>query len=875
MSYPPSSFSRETPSSSLPISACDGPGTVTQRSSSGPSVQNDGPALVQASAFRNVSACNRCRLRKHRCDQRLPQCQPCEKARVRCVGYDPITKQEVPRSYVFWLENRVDYLKNVLLDHNIAFRPEAASDEDKSSSADATSDIALSHIISRSPELESWPGRYTRSMKRERSVGPGAKSEQQSTRLNDQQRFHDLISDMLPGKTALYEFGAPKATRDVTNVKRNPIQESFFGLQGGKSHKNYAAFPDRDLANTLVDLYFDYANPQIPILNRAEFMGLLDLTYSTLEEERPSCDLCFLYLVFAIGAAIVFDTARLPAGNTEYDSSLSSSLGPRKRQKVSSKQYQPEEYHASAMAYMELSVNSSFALDQLGTIKYLQAIVLLGSFSLLRPVVPGLSHVIGLTLRWAVDLGLHDEAETDDDHDAWDWQPWRREIPIQQEEGSDIRRRLWWCIYSLDRLVAPFVGPPFFGVADHVITAKFPHLEDKYEHVSLHYFKLRILQSEIYDALQHQPGGRTKDHRSDGLRGFKSLNMWRRHITRQLDEWRAMIPRQRHANARFPTIFMELEYWQSLLMLYRPTIIVPPELVGRSAFTNHVSEQHYWQNAEDGLICLKVAEAGQRVLRIHRAIHHVHLINLTYLATHGIFLAGSLFLFAVWNSSQVRQKLVRIIRLYGQYTSNNRRQSLNGIDYTLRAATSVLNDFVDIYPPARHCGEALERMGIATVQMCLTTTGFMTPGGSFPSTGYRRDHSPTHDPSSPKETLPPSIKSPLEHMHQAKPNQMHFAPPLTTSFTEALSTGALEREPPQISPAFQRNNSAARSPSSVSTLADLHRSQNYSESLLEGSSLETAFESWANTPKHSEDQKWSEIALEFLNFDESKIDSAG
>lgn len=51
-----------------------------------------------ASSFRNVSACNRCRLRKNRCDQRLPSCASCEKARVDCTGYDPITKRDTPRS---------------------------------------------------------------------------------------------------------------------------------------------------------------------------------------------------------------------------------------------------------------------------------------------------------------------------------------------------------------------------------------------------------------------------------------------------------------------------------------------------------------------------------------------------------------------------------------------------------------------------------------------------------------------------------------------------------------------------------------------------------------------------------------------------------
>ena len=56
-------------------------------------------APSSASSFRNVSACNRCRLRKNRCDQRLPSCASCDKASVKCVGYDPITKREIPRRY--------------------------------------------------------------------------------------------------------------------------------------------------------------------------------------------------------------------------------------------------------------------------------------------------------------------------------------------------------------------------------------------------------------------------------------------------------------------------------------------------------------------------------------------------------------------------------------------------------------------------------------------------------------------------------------------------------------------------------------------------------------------------------------------------------
>lgn len=62
--------------------------------------QGGSKSAHSSSSFRNVSACNRCRLRKNRCDQKLPSCASCEKARVACVGYDPITKREIPRRSV-------------------------------------------------------------------------------------------------------------------------------------------------------------------------------------------------------------------------------------------------------------------------------------------------------------------------------------------------------------------------------------------------------------------------------------------------------------------------------------------------------------------------------------------------------------------------------------------------------------------------------------------------------------------------------------------------------------------------------------------------------------------------------------------------------
>ena len=82
-----------SPDKDSPASATTGePSPATETSEAGHSSK-----VGQSSNFRNVSACNRCRLRKNRCDQKLPSCASCEKAGVACVGYDPITKREIPR----------------------------------------------------------------------------------------------------------------------------------------------------------------------------------------------------------------------------------------------------------------------------------------------------------------------------------------------------------------------------------------------------------------------------------------------------------------------------------------------------------------------------------------------------------------------------------------------------------------------------------------------------------------------------------------------------------------------------------------------------------------------------------------------------------
>lgn len=139
--------------------------------------------------------------------------------------------------------------------------------------------------------------------------------------------------------------------------------------------------------------------------------------------------------------------------------------GPRFDGQKEERQYPPEAYHAAALPYLEKFLSS----ESKGGVEELQAVLLLAGYALLRPVAPGLWYIVGVAVRLAVDLGLHfeDSSSTEDslsgnaDQDLrgrWEW-------------VRDLRRRLWWCTYSLDRLVSTCVGRPF-GIQDEVVSTR-------------------------------------------------------------------------------------------------------------------------------------------------------------------------------------------------------------------------------------------------------------------------------------------------------------------------------------------------------------------------------------------------------------------
>lgn len=452
---------------------------------------------------------------------------------------------------------------------------------------------------------------------------------------------------------------------------------------------------------------------------------------------------------------------------------------------------------------------------------------------------------MGVAMRLAVDLGLHYEDGKDVDSGLGD-APGRAPNDVQVRERGrreyirDQRRRLWWCTYSLDRLVSVCVGRPF-GISDQVITTEFPSLlEDRYitpngfapppapnlrfptyKLVAQHYFRLRLLQSEILQVLQYQAAQMTRagssrprhpytytDLPSPFLSNFDSFRAWRIDIDRRLQLWKKEAPTKLATGVAFSTEFLELNYWQAVIMLYRQSLSVPTMFESEYHTSKEVESptstyrMELLREDEDN-VYLKVAEAGQKILRLYRSLHLVAQVNYTYLATHHLFMAGISYLYAIWHSPVVRGKLVSTQAITDVLVASNQGgQTMDDVDFTILAATSVFTALIDKCPPAEACRDAFDRTARATIKMANAKGGFgqapLAPSGY--ASGGGLSHRPDWNPSGDGPRFSKQARMSIDHTAAAQPD-VYAAAPAAVPAGQALTAfqvtepGAVKPEP--------------------------------------------------------------------------------
>ncbi|KAI9875639.1 MAG: Fungal specific transcription factor, partial [Pleopsidium flavum] len=374
-----------------------------------------------------------------------------------------------------------------------------------------------------------------------------------SETLEEQQNEADKVAKLVSNigmvssliSSASSERGGVQTSKSFPNGAGDAsVRISFFGLHIRPTIKQ-APFPNKDLGTRLVSLYFDHANSQIPILHVGEFTALYDKVYSSEEESRTPRELYMFNIVVAIGAGIILGDSDPAGSSVSAQSTLPVKRDPTfpsiNRQKLPTRQDQPEKYHASAIVQLESFLGTSSPSDRPNGFR------------------GGLEESSSGPPSFRSNLDLHYEDGTWIEGKGGGLDP-TMGASVVAEDAADGQG---------DYRV---IGAKERGRQEwHTITPAF-----------------RLLQSEILQVLQYQQvqqaraSGITQGNEymhaqlpSPFLRGFDSFRSWREVIDRRLWEWKGAAPMQQDITVQFSTQFLELNYWQAVIVLYRQSLSVP------------------------------------------------------------------------------------------------------------------------------------------------------------------------------------------------------------------------------------------------------------------------------------------------------------
>ncbi|CAK7207490.1 hypothetical protein SEUCBS139899_010300 [Sporothrix eucalyptigena] len=362
-----------------------------------------------------------------------------------------------------------------------------------------------------------------------------------------------------------------------------------------------ASLPPRHAADHLVETYFQYRTPHLPILERSHALQALDGAYKSLEvgttsdkDEKHEKDIFTTYMIFAIALCGVPG----PSGN--------------------GRPIQSEGCFRSAISSVERTI--IYAKSDIET---LRSILLLAQFVALCPSQGSLWHLTGVALRMSIDIGLH--WETDEQRLGMD--------PVALRD----RRRLWYTTYQLDRFLSITLGRPF-GIIDESIRVDLPspwvtstdehdiHSQRALNHV----FKLSHLESEIMH-VQHSQSWSVK-------LAYPRANYaaWMQDIGPRLQEWYTTVPDISKAHPA--SIFACRAYWDvvfnnTLLLLHRPNSMI-----------SQVS-------AESLAISF---DASGKMIHSIKLLQRDGRVDILWRSVHQLFMAGLGIIYCLWHSKDIR-----------------------------------------------------------------------------------------------------------------------------------------------------------------------------------------------------------------------------
>ncbi|KAK1856070.1 flavin-binding monooxygenase [Colletotrichum chrysophilum] len=292
---------------------------------------------------------------------------------------------------------------------------------------------------------------------------------------------------------------------------------------------------------------------------------------------------------------------------------------------------------------------------QLNSLETIQALLCCAMYSLRSPIGVSIWTLSGLAVRQCVELGLH------------------RDIPWSKVESNtlktEVRRRVFWCSYNLDRACAVTLGRPvsitdedidvalFLDIDDENITptgflaqARTSNLEPATVVSSaLHTIRLRRIWARMQRTIYRETHSVAPHRNSSSTQKFKDeLRAWMDAAPEQLVEGCA-------ANNAFGSPeWYKLMYYHSILLLHRRRLVVRQR-------SSHDQSRWAAPECDDASVYLDCASSSQAICELYRTLYLSQRLNDTWGALHVLFLAGLTYVHCLWNSPETRNTIRRDI----------------------------------------------------------------------------------------------------------------------------------------------------------------------------------------------------------------------
>ncbi|EIN10686.1 hypothetical protein PUNSTDRAFT_119596 [Punctularia strigosozonata HHB-11173 SS5] len=414
-----------------------------------------GQKPVQLQRRRVWRACEGCRRKKIKCDGVEPVCAQCSSSNSQCTWLQTKDRAALSRHYVQELEARLMHMESLFNQITPVLEQMGHSPASLGLPTDPTSGSSLPSL----PEDRSAGTDEDMNGGLETSPAlsePTVKTEDDSIDVSES--FGQLTLDehghmrWIGGSSTMSLIQWFKAQTSSPLTRVSPMDDDprapgpsanklyfpasvLFGKVRALPGPEEVEYPERDLADKLVDAYFSRLHYLLPVIDKPSFISkytyLMENTRNIALHQSETAFISLVFAVFACAARLV-DDPRLSTSGDQEDGGM-------------------------GMVYYERAQILHYISHATIQVTHVQCFILMSSFLCSVNCLPQAWLLIGQAVRTAQDLGLHRSP--------------RRLLcsPIEKE----TRRKIWWGVYTLDRMLAVALGRPL-GVDDGDLDVELP-----------------------------------------------------------------------------------------------------------------------------------------------------------------------------------------------------------------------------------------------------------------------------------------------------------------------------------------------------------------------------------------------------------------